>query len=137
MSAPPSELSLIFFSSYDVCCLPQQETLARATMPAIHIENKPQLDKILKEAGGKLVIIDFHATWCGPCRQIGPKFEAFSETYPDVVFLKVDVDEAEDVPEGYEINVMPTFIFIKHGQPVDNFSGANAAKLEEMIKKNK
>ncbi|XP_055349028.1 thioredoxin-2-like [Paramacrobiotus metropolitanus] len=100
-----------------------------------HISEKAKLDKILKDAGSKLVVIDFHATWCGPCRQIGPKFEEFSEKF-DAVFLKVDVDESEDIPSEYEISVMPTFVFIKNGKTVDTFSGANASKLEEMIKKN-
>ncbi|GAU99858.1 hypothetical protein RvY_10798 [Ramazzottius varieornatus] len=104
---------------------------------AQHITDKAALDKILKDAGSKLVVIDFHATWCGPCRQIGPKFEEFSSKYADVIFLKVDVDEAEDIPSEYEISVMPTFIFIKNGKPVETFSGANAGKLEDMIKKHK
>ena len=76
---------------------------------AQHVTDKAALDKILKEAGSKLVVIDFFATWCGPCRQIGPKFEDFSSKYTDVIFLKVDVDEAEDIPSDYEISVMVSF----------------------------
>jgi len=107
------------------------------THKAQHVADKAALQKILKDAGNKLVIIDFHATWCGPCRQIGPKYEEFanSDKYKDVVFLKVDVDEAEDIPTEYEISVMPTFVFVKNGKTLEMMSGANAAKLEELIKK--
>ena len=67
---------------------------------------------------GKLVVIDFFATWCGPCKMISPKIEAMAGEMSNVVFLKVDVDEAEDVAEEYNISAMPTFIFLKNGQKV-------------------
>ncbi|KAK2863020.1 hypothetical protein Q5P01_002553 [Channa striata] len=90
---------------------------------------------ILKEAGGKLVVVDFTATWCGPCKQIGPVFEKLSED-PDnknVVFLKVDVDEAEDVSSSCGISCMPTFQFYKNGAKVFEFSGANVKTLTEKL----
>ena len=67
---------------------------------------------------GKLVVIDFFATWCGPCKMISPKIEAMAGEMSNVVFLKVDVDEAEDVAQEYNISAMPTFIFLKNGQKV-------------------
>ena len=67
---------------------------------------------------GKLVVIDFFATWCGPCKMISPKIEAMAGEMSNVVFLKVDVDEAEDVAQEYNISAMPTFVFLKNGQKV-------------------
>ena len=84
---------------------------------------------------GKLVVIDFFATWCGPCKMISPKIEAMAGEMSNVVFLKVDVDEAEDVKEEYNISAMPTFIFLKNGQKVANLMGANADKLTELVNK--
>ena len=63
-------------------------------------------------------MIDFFATWCGPCKMIAPKLEQMDKDMDNVVFLKVDVDEAEDVAQEYNISAMPTFVFLKNGQKV-------------------
>merc|ERR1711894_56030 len=94
------------------------------------------LETQLKEAGDKLVVIDFFATWCGPCKMISPVLEEMEAQMSNVKFLKVDVDEAEDVAVHYQISAMPTFIFIKNGQRVADLMGANADKLKELVAKN-
>ncbi|KAI4884983.1 hypothetical protein NFI96_020249 [Prochilodus magdalenae] len=105
----------------------------------ITIEDKQAFDAALRDAGHKLVVVDFTATWCGPCQMIGPIFKGFSEKpeYKEVVFLKVDVDEASDVSSYCDIKCMPTFHFYKNGKKVDEFSGANSQKLEEKIQLHK
>ncbi|KAM4536514.1 thioredoxin b [Odontesthes bonariensis] len=99
------------------------------------VESLDEFQAILKEAGDKLVVVDFTATWCGPCKQIGPEFVKLSEMSENksVIFLKVDVDEAEDVSSFCKINCMPTFHFYKNGEKVDEFSGANLSKLKEIL----
>ncbi|KZC10082.1 Thioredoxin-2, partial [Dufourea novaeangliae] len=91
----------------------------------------------LAKAGDSLVVIDFFATWCGPCKMIAPKIEALAKDMPDVVFLKVDVDECEEVAVQYEIISMPTFVFIKNGKVLESFAGANEEKLKTTIQKHK
>jgi thioredoxin 1 len=76
----------------------------------------------LKNAGDKLVVIDFHATWCGPCKVIAPKVEEMSKAMDNVVFLKVDVDENEEAAKEYNVSAMPTFIFIKNNKKVSFFN---------------
>ncbi|XP_033889710.1 thioredoxin-like [Acipenser ruthenus] len=101
------------------------------------IEDKDQFDKALKNAGSKLVIVDFTATWCGPCKSISPFFDALAEKYKDVVFLKVDVDEAQDVAEECQIKCMPTFQYYKKGKRIDEFAGSNRETLEQKLVANK
>lgn len=102
-----------------------------------HINDKDDFDNQLKEAGSKLVVVDFYATWCGPCKIIAPKLEEMAQTYTDVIFLKVDVDDCEEVATAYQISCMPTFMFFKKGQKVAEFSGANAEKIRELVLANK
>jgi len=101
------------------------------------VKDMPDLTSKLQAAGDKLVVIDFYATWCGPCKVIAPKIAEMAQQMADVVFLKVDVDEAEEVAGKYEISAMPTFKFIKKGEVVDELMGANADKLTEMVNKHK
>jgi thioredoxin 1 len=96
--------------------------------------NSDEFNEELEKAGSLLVVVDFFATWCGPCKIIAPKLEEFAERYADkIVVLKVDVDECEDLAIKYNISSMPTFVFIKNGVQVDSFSGANVDKLEKHI----
>nr|ACO08331.1 Thioredoxin [Oncorhynchus mykiss] len=101
----------------------------------IEIEDKDSFFSALKEAGDKLVVVGFTASWCGPCKNIAPFFKGLSEKpeNKNVVFLKVDVDEAADVAKHCDIKCMPTFHFYKNEKKVDDFSGSNEAKLEEKV----
>ncbi|RUS22968.1 Allergen Cop c 2 [Endogone sp. FLAS-F59071] len=84
--------------------------------------------------GDKLIIVDFYATWCAPCKTIAPKFEAFSKIYTNAIFAKVDVDAAQDISEELNVRSMPTFMFFKNSQKLDEVVGANVARLENAIK---
>jgi thioredoxin 1 len=59
------------------------------SMAVVDIDGESAFDKTIKSAGSSLVIVDYSTTWCGPCKVIAPKFDEFSEKYPDAVFLKV------------------------------------------------
>ncbi|CAH0718432.1 unnamed protein product, partial [Brenthis ino] len=103
---------------------------------AIHIKDVDDLKNRLAEAGEKLVVIDFMANWCGPCKMIGPKLEELANEMADsLVVLKVDVDECEDLATEYNVSAMPTFIFVKNSTKLEEFSGANYDKLKNTILK--
>ncbi|KAM8960524.1 thioredoxin-like [Pelodytes ibericus] len=98
------------------------------------VENLEEFNKILKESGSKLIVVDFTATWCGPCKMIAPFYHSLSEKYPDVIFLKVDVDDAQDVASHCGIKCMPTFHFYRNEKLEKEFSGANKEGLEKTLK---
>lgn len=76
------------------------------------------------------VVIDFFATWCGPCKRIAPIFDQLDKKNPSVTFLKVDVDESAELVEYFGVNAMPTFIFIKDAKIVKRVEGADLVELE-------
>jgi len=104
-------------------------------MAITHIASVSQLNGILSKDKEKLSVIDFHATWCGPCHAIAPAFEALSKQYSSVNFLKCDVDAATEVARLYAVSAMPTFIFLKGSSKVDQLKGATKSTLESTIKK--
>ncbi|KAM4698711.1 thioredoxin-like, partial [Rhinophrynus dorsalis] len=73
------------------------------------------------------------ATWCGPCKTIAPFFIGLSDKYSDVVFIKVDVDDAQDVASHCDVKCMPTFQFYKNGEKIHEFSGANWTSVEQKV----
>lgn len=82
-----------------------------------------------------MVVLDFYASWCGPCKTIAPKFKEFSEKYTNVVFVKVNAELDEEINTEYGVSALPTFIFIKNSRKVDLLQGAVVADLEKLIKK--
>lgn len=85
----------------------------------------------------KLVVVDFFATWCGPCKMIAPLLEKFAQQYADqAVFYKIDVDELGAVAQEQEVSAMPTIILYKDGKVVDKIIGANPNAIKQKIAAN-
>eukprot|EP00850_Spirogloea_muscicola_P011164 SM000068S20596 [mRNA] locus=s68:434021:434770:+ [translate_table: standard] len=103
----------------------------------VTIQAVEEWDAKLAEAANadKTVVVDFSATWCGPCRAIAPTFAALSKKYPNIVFLKVDVDDVPDVAAACKISAMPTFQVFRNKHKVDELVGASPPKLEELVGK--
>ena len=73
----------------------------------------------------KLVIVDFWATWCGPCRMLSPVLDEVEEEMADkIAVVKVNVDDADEIAMRYRIMSIPTLVFVKNGQMVDRTVGA-------------
>lgn len=87
--------------------------------------------------GDKLVVIDFWAEWCGPCRMMTPIVEELAKEYEGkAVIGKCDVDDNDSVAAKYSVRNIPTIIFLKGGQVVDKQVGVSSkSALEEKIKK--
>merc|ERR1711912_78548 len=101
------------------------------------LKTKAEFDAAMTEAGDKLVVVDFTASWCPPCQMIKPKFEEHAGVVADyAVLVKVDVDENSETSQAVGITCMPTFQFYKGGNKVHEIQGADfeglKAKIEEL-----
>ncbi len=87
-------------------------------------------------AENRIVVIDFWAEWCGPCKQYGPIFERVSEAIPDITFAKVDTDEQQGLAAQFQIRSIPTTVIMKEQIVVFQQAGVLfQEKLVEIVKK--
>ncbi|XP_022941032.1 thioredoxin H1-like [Cucurbita moschata] len=84
----------------------------------------------------KLIVVDFTATWCGPCRAMAPVFAELAKKMSNVIFLKVDVDELMAVAAEWGVSALPCFMFLKNGKVVDRFVGARKDQLQKIVLQN-
>jgi thioredoxin len=100
------------------------------------MEEIKSLSQFNKLKANSLLIIDFYAVWCGPCKVISPAFDKLAkqhESSTSIIFAKVDVDKAKDVAQACGITAMPTFQFFKDGKKVDEVKGADPQQLTTKI----
>merc|ERR1712130_14464 len=87
------------------------------------------------QKSSQLIVIDWTADWCGPCRVIAPEFEKMSneEDNINVKFVKVDVDSHMNLAQQYRVQALPTFTLFKNAQIIDQVIGADIAKLKSVV----
>lgn len=101
-------------------------------MALVHI-TKDNFNKEVMESE-KVVLLDFWATWCGPCQMIAPILNEVAEECPDITVGKIDVDEEQELAMSFGITSIPTLIVIKNGKAVDKAIGMRAKnQIIEMI----
>jgi len=81
-----------------------------------------------------IVIVDFYASWCGPCKRYAPKFEELSEMF-NFTFVKVDTEEFEFLQQKFEISSLPTTLVLKNGVEQERYEGFNLEDIQKMIEK--
>jgi len=106
-------------------------------MAVTNIKQDEFKKEVLESSG--LIMVDFYAEWCGPCKMTGPIIDQLAEEVKDVRFIKVNVDENPDLSTTYSIFSIPSFIIFKDGQILSQFAGAMSkegflAKLNEVRK---
>eukprot|EP00922_Rhytidocystis_sp_ex-Travisia-forbesii_P067929 GHVS01101147.1.p1 GENE.GHVS01101147.1~~GHVS01101147.1.p1 ORF type:complete len:106 (-),score=17.59 GHVS01101147.1:333-650(-) len=95
------------------------------------VQSQQEFSKILCD--NEVVLVDFYATWCGPCKIIAPQLEALEKEFPGVKFAKVDVDELEEVAAKFNITAMPTFIVFKKGQLLKTMVGSSITVVKDFL----
>merc|ERR1712002_1165376 len=119
----------IFESDFD--CLTDQNLRIKMVQK---VNSADEFNAVVSKGG--LVCVDFFATWCGPCKMIAPYLEELSkELEGKVIFIKVDVDELDELSQEQEVKAMPTFSFFKSGKKLESFAGANKNKIRATIDK--
>ena len=90
-------------------------------MSAIKI-NKENFEEIIKEKS--IVLLDFYADWCGPCRMVAPIIEEIAQERPDITVGKINVDDEPELAEAFGVVSIPTLVVLKDGKVTNQSAGA-------------
>lgn len=104
-------------------------------MTIYDIKTEEEFLSFAKNNQNKLVFLDFYATWCGPCNDISPYIKQLSVKYPNIFFLKIDVDRLPEISAFYKVRAMPTFVILRNNREVTRGTGASTVLINDLIKK--
>ncbi|KAL8550385.1 hypothetical protein ACS0TY_008996 [Phlomoides rotata] len=114
-----------------------EQATGKGQVIAFHSSSAWKIHFEASKQTSKLIVIDFTASWCGPCQFIQPAVHELAEIYKNVDFIKINVDELEDVSNEFGVQAMPTFILMKRGKEVDKVVGAKKDDLRKKIEKHR
>ena len=109
----------------------QQESIAQSQVQVLDL-NSANFDSAVSNG---LVLVDFWAEWCGPCKMMHPIFDRMAKKYRHIKFARVNVDQNQDISMKFGVQAIPTFIMFKDGKRVDRMTGAVGEPGIHMIAK--
>jgi len=116
-----------------------EELLRLQSMPKeiINISTSDDLNKLLNDFPDKIIVIDFWAVWCAPCKTYAPVFKKVHEEYTtDFIFTKINTDENPSIAQYFGISSIPTTLFIKNGKVLHKFAGVvNYETLRQILER--
>ena len=95
-------------------------------MSAMHMNQNNFMSEVIRSE--KPVLLDFYATWCGPCRMVGPILDEIATERPDIKVCKVNIDQEPELAEAYGVMSIPTLMVLRGGQVVTKSTGARPKK---------
>lgn len=104
-----------------------------ATVKSINSQTEFNSLVINNKEGKAAILVDFYATWCGPCKAIAPVIDGMTSRYPNIGFYKVDVDKEASIARKYDVHAMPTFVVFRNGKPIETIVGADVKKIERTL----
>lgn len=108
-----------------------QRSAGRPNAEVLELDVK-SFDDTVREG---LVLVDFWAEWCGPCRAMHPVFERLAKKYLGIKFARVNVDQSQEIAQRFQVQAIPTFIMFKNGSIADRMTGAVGEPGIHMIAK--
>ena len=118
---PDDELDLINKKQLDDLLKQQQEQQTIQETPVMELNSSSFTDALLKN---KLLLVDFWAEWCGPCKSMHPIFSRMAKKYHHVRFARLNVDDSQDIAAKFNVQSIPTFIMFNDGKVVQQMVGA-------------
>ncbi|CAE6041859.1 unnamed protein product [Arabidopsis arenosa] len=80
---------------------------------------------------GKILVVNFKASWCLPCKKIAPIYQELASTYTSMIFVTIDVEELAEFSHEWNVDATPTVVFLKDGRQMDKLVGGDAAELQK------
>ncbi|XP_076894261.1 thioredoxin H2-like [Bidens hawaiensis] len=112
-----------------------QQNSGNGDVLSVHSLDKWNTQFQNSKTSNKLMVIDFSAAWCGPCKFIEPAVHDLAVEFSDVDFIKIDIDELPDVANDFDVKAMPTFVLVKRGKERNRMVGVKKDELHRMIEK--
>ncbi len=118
-------IGLLVIAAYTLCITD--------TSKVISVNNMNELNQYIND--NDCVIIDIYASWCGPCNKFAPLYEEFAAKYPKICCIKIDGEHVPAAKKRYKVTGYPTFVIIKNGDKIGQFSGAsqNIDRFEKKV----
>ena len=117
-------IAIVMLASVNVACSDKVSETPSGRQTIASLDGVNAFRQALADAGETLVVIDFYADWCGPCRQLAPVLEEIARKHADkAAFYKVNVDRNRDIAQANRITGIPHVMFIRHSEPLHSIIG--------------
>jgi len=101
-------------------------------MPLVEI-SQTNVFQAAVQSTRNLIVVDFFAPWCGPCRALSPTFTDIANRFPNVLVIKANVDVLTDIAAQYDVSRLPTVVYIRNGREIDRVIGSDRGAIAAKV----